>query len=70
MMYMCYCHSLGFTVGSGSEADHNIAYELISQFGEFINPIRKGEFLEIETNNKLTKVTLTPTARIIDFLPD
>lgn len=67
LIYIFYCRSLGFTVGSGSEADYKVAIELISQFGEFINPIRKGEFLEIEINEILTKVHITPTARIIDF---
>jgi hypothetical protein len=66
-MYMCDCYSLGFKVGSASEADYKVAIDLISQFGEFINPIRKGKFLEIEINEVLTKVHITPTARIIDF---
>lgn len=71
MFYTFYCCSLGFTVGSGSPNDIETFKTLFSYFFEFINPIRKGEFIQItmfiDGKIKSEFVTITGWARFIDF---
>lgn len=70
-IYIFYCRSLGFTVGSGSPNDIETFNKLFSYFVEFINPIRKGEFIQIpmfiDGKIKSEYVTITGCARVIDF---
>jgi hypothetical protein len=71
-IYFFYCHSLGFTIGSGNPNEIETFNKLFSYFFEFINPIRKGEFIQIpmfiEGKIKSEYVTITGWARFIDFI--
>lgn len=72
LIYIIYCRSLGFTVGSGKPNEIETFKSLFSYFFEFINPIRKGEFIQMPLliNGKIENeyVTITPIARVIDFV--
>lgn len=71
-IYFFYCHSLGFTIGSGNPNEIETFNKLFSYFFEFLNPIRKGEFIQIpmfiEGKIKSEYVTITGWARFIDFI--
>jgi len=71
LMYTFYCWSLGFTTGSGNPNEIDTFKTLFSYFFEFINPIRKGEFIQIpmfiDGKIKREYVTITSWARFIDF---
>lgn len=71
VFYTLYCLSLGFHTGNSSTEDKQRFWTLASYFFEFINPIRKGEFIQVPLliNGKIENeyVTITPRARVIDF---
>ncbi len=71
IIYIFYCRSLGFSFGSGNPNEIETYETLFSYFFEFINPIRKGEFIQMPLliNGKIENeyVTITPIARVIDF---
>lgn len=54
--FLLYCLSLGYTLGN----DCDLFWELTSYCFEFLNPLRKAEFL-------LEKEEITPLARFIDY---
>lgn len=64
IIYIFYCRNLGFTVGSGNSNEIETFKTLFSYFFEFINPIRKGEFIKL-VGDEYIKVT--NSARVIDF---
>jgi hypothetical protein len=66
IFYFSYCLSLGFKIGAGSDEDKKMFYTLASYFFEFINPIRKGEFIKLEDKENFVKIT--NIARFIDFV--
>jgi len=64
IFYSCYCLSLGFYLGNSTSEDKQRFWTLSSYFFEFINPIRKGEFIKLEDSDY---VKVTGWARVIDF---
>jgi hypothetical protein len=64
IFYSFYCLSLGFYLGNSTSEDKQRFWTLASYFFEFINPIRKGEFIKLEDSDY---VKVTGWARVIDF---
>lgn len=64
-IYIFYCRSLGFTLGSGKPNEIETFKTLFSYFFEFINPIRKGEFIKLDGDNYYP---ISNSARVIDFI--
>jgi hypothetical protein len=64
LFYILYCLSLGFRTGNSSAEDKLRFWTLVSYFFEFINPIRKGEFIKIDSDNYYP---ISGWSRVIDF---
>lgn len=65
LFYMLYCLSLGFRPGNSSAEDIQRFWKLTSYFFDFINPIRKGEFIKLDG---VDYYPISNSARVIDFL--
>jgi hypothetical protein len=64
LFYILYCLSLGFRAGNSSAEDKQRFWTLASYFFEFINPIRKGEFIKLGGDDYYP---ISGWARVIDF---
>ena len=64
LFYILYCLSIGFRPSNSSVEDKQRFWTLTSYFFEFINPIRKGEFIKLDGDNYYP---ISGWARVIDF---
>ena len=67
-LFMFYCLSLGYTLGK----DWGLFWNLFSYSFEFLNPLRKADFLKSDINSLINPsknpLEITSCARIIDYL--